>query len=156
MNNEMDDFSTPGYVNIYGIPASPANYIKPGKNPLSSMAPSILIDKDGNARLVIGGAGGSRIPTGMAFSIIKHLFMNETLTDSIAARRLHHQLAPMELLYETNFDEAIVEELNQKYGHKMVENKPDGGFAAVVGISRNEGGVEAVIDPRRGGGVEIF
>lgn len=81
--------------------------------------------------------------------------MNETLKDAIGSRRLHHQLAPMELLYETNFDASIVTEL-AKYGHVMVENPPDGGFAAVVGISNKNGEIEGVIDPRRGGGVEIF
>lgn len=156
MNNEMDDFSTPGFVNIYGIPASPANFIQPGKNPLSSMAPSLIIDKEGNPKLVIGGAGGSRIPTGIAFSLVKHLFMGETLEESIDSRRLHHQLAPMELLYETDFDAKVVEELSRVYGHKMVENRPDGGFAAVVGISTKNGDVEASFDPRRGGSIEIF
>lgn len=106
--------------------------------------------------MIIGGAGGSRIPTGVAFTLIKHLFMNETLKDAIGSRRLHHQLAPMELLYETDFDASIVSELGTKYGHKMIENPPDGGFAAVVGISNKNGEIEGVIDPRRGGGVEIF
>lgn len=107
MNNEMDDFSTPGYVNIYGIPASPANFIQPGKNPLSSMMPSILIDQQGNPTLIIGGAGGSRIPTGVAFSMIKHLFMKDSLKEAINSRRLHHQLAPMDLLYETGFGKKL-------------------------------------------------
>lgn len=88
MNNEMDDFSTPGFVNIYGIPASPANFIQPGKNPLSSMMPSILVDKNGNPTLVIGGAGGSRIPTGVAFTMVKHLLMGESLEEAISSRRL--------------------------------------------------------------------
>jgi gamma-glutamyltranspeptidase / glutathione hydrolase / leukotriene-C4 hydrolase len=107
-------------------------------------------------RLVIGGAGGSRIPSGVVFSVIRHLYMNESLAEAIDARRLHHQLAPMELRYETGFDMNIVNELNQRLGHKIVENKPDGGFAAVVGISNIDGMVEGVIDPRRGGSVEIF
>lgn len=106
--------------------------------------------------MIIGGAGGSRIPTGVAFTLIKHLFMNETLKDAIGSRRLHHQLAPMELLYESDFDASIVDELQTKYGHVVVENFPDGGFAAVVGISKKNGEIEGVIDPRRGGGVEIF
>lgn len=62
----------------------------------------------------------------------------------------------MELLYETDFDMKIVAELRDKFMHKMVENKPDGGFAAVVGISKRNGEIEGVIDPRRGGGVEVF
>lgn len=104
---------------------------------------------------MIGGAGGSRIPTGVAFSMIKHLLMGESLTDAINGRRLHHQLAPMNLQYETSFDQSIVDDLGQKFGHVMVENKPDGGFAAVVGIAKNDGEVEGVIDVRRGGGVEL-
>lgn len=107
-------------------------------------------------RLIIGGAGGSRIPSGVAFSMIKHLFMNESLKDSINARRLHHQLAPMDLRFETGFDQTIVDKLNQTYGHNVVENLPDGGFAAVVGIAKKNGEIEGVIDPRRGGSVEIF
>lgn len=105
---------------------------------------------------MIGGAGGSRIPTGVAFSMIKHLFMKESLTEAISSRRLHHQLAPMDLLFETGFDAGIVAELKQKYGHNTVENKPDGGFAAVVGISKTSDGIEGVTDPRRGGGIEII
>lgn len=50
LNNEMNDFSTPGEVNVYGIPSSPSNYIRAGKTPLSSMSPSILVDEGGHPR----------------------------------------------------------------------------------------------------------
>lgn len=63
----MDDFSTPGVVNAYGVPASPANYIEPGKRPLSSMCPTIVIDKNGDVKLVIGSAGGTRITSAVAY-----------------------------------------------------------------------------------------
>lgn len=66
LNDEMDDFSTPGVVNAYGIPASPANYIKPGKRPMSSTCPSIVLDKHGHVKLIVGGAGGSKITTSVA------------------------------------------------------------------------------------------
>ena len=66
-NNEMDDFSTPGTVNSFGVPASPSNYIEPNKMPMSSMSPTIIIDKDKQVKFITGASGGTRITTGIAF-----------------------------------------------------------------------------------------
>ncbi len=67
----MDDFSTPGVVNSFGVPSSPANYIEPGKRPLSSMCPTIVIDANGDVQLVLGSAGGTRITSAVAYVTIK-------------------------------------------------------------------------------------
>lgn len=63
----MDDFSVPGHTNAYGLPASPANYIRPGKMPVSSMCPTIILNEKGDVELIIGAAGGSRITTAVAY-----------------------------------------------------------------------------------------
>lgn len=66
-NNQMDDFSTPGVVNFYGIPPSPANFIQPGKRPMSSMCPSIITDENGDLVLAMGAAGGAKITVATAY-----------------------------------------------------------------------------------------
>lgn len=66
LNDQMDDFSTPGVTNAYGLEASPMNYIVPGKRPLSSMCPTIIVNEDGVVELIIGGAGGTKITTSVA------------------------------------------------------------------------------------------
>jgi gamma-glutamyltranspeptidase/glutathione hydrolase/leukotriene-C4 hydrolase len=70
LNNEMADFSPSSTFNFYGLPPSPTNMIQPGKRPLSSMTPAIVVDSSsGRIRLVIGAAGGVRITTSTVYVI---------------------------------------------------------------------------------------
>lgn len=66
MNNHMNDFAFPDEHNKFGLMPAPSNFIEPNKHPMSSMSPSIIIDKKGNVRLMIGAAGGAKIISSVA------------------------------------------------------------------------------------------
>ncbi|XP_055844095.1 glutathione hydrolase 1 proenzyme-like [Episyrphus balteatus] len=153
INDEMDDFSTPGTVNSYDIPASPSNFIKPGKRPLSSMCPGIILDKNGNPRMLIGAAGGSMITTAVAQAILKYLVLNWDINDAIQSKRLHHQLAPMLVTYEKNFDDATLKYL-ERVGHELEEGSA-GQFSALTTIGIKNDIPVPVYDERRVGSVSV-
>lgn len=62
----MNDFSIGRFKNQFGLPASPANRLQPGKRSLSSMSPIIVTDKNKDVQIVIGAAGGTKIPTAIS------------------------------------------------------------------------------------------
>ena len=101
----MDDFSTPNTTNSFGVPASPANYIAPGKRPVSSMAPLVVIDSR-NQRIeqVLGASGGTRITTSIAQVSMLNLLFNQDIKAAIDSPRLHSQLLPQEVIAEQGFN----------------------------------------------------
>lgn len=158
LNDEMDDFSTPGQKNVYGIPPSEANFIRPGKRPMSSMAPSIVVNADGSVGLVIGSAGGSRITTAIAHTIINFYFFKttESLAEVFAQKRLHHQLMPNHISFEDGFDELIIGQLRDIYNHTVDRVTETIGFGALVGVYAKDGTVQSAYDPRRGGSAVVI
>ncbi|XP_057307500.1 glutathione hydrolase 1 proenzyme-like [Hydractinia symbiolongicarpus] len=150
-NNEMDDFSTPGLKNLWGYLPAEANYIKPGKRPLSSMSPSIVTNADGDVIMVAGASGGSRIITATALTLIRKLFLGMDLDKAISEYRIHTHLLPYEVYVNKQFkiSDALIDGL-KKLNHKIVESS---NWAAVQSVYRKnkDGIVEAVSDPRKGG-----
>ncbi|CAH1276370.1 unnamed protein product [Diabrotica balteata] len=154
LNNQMDDFSSPSIINSYNIPPSPANFIVPGKQPMSSMVPTIVVENNGDVVMAVGAAGGSKIITSVAQMIVRHLWFDMGIKATSDLRRFHHQLWPMsvtlEPLYETEAPE-IADGL-RKIGHEVAY--ADGqGFAAATCISTRDGSVTGVWDRRRSGTV---
>lgn len=154
LNDEMDDFSTPGKINGFGLHPSPANFIKPGKRPLSSMCPTIVLDANNNTVLLVGAAGGSKITTSVAQIIIRYLFLNQSLPSAVQTKRLHHQLAPMVVQHEFEYDSAILKSL-EKRNHILESGAPESGFAALTAIGTRSVEPIPVFDNRRGGSVAV-
>ncbi|KAG5666823.1 hypothetical protein PVAND_014833 [Polypedilum vanderplanki] len=153
-NDEMDDFSVPGGPNSDGVVPSPNNFAIPGNNPISSMVPTIVVDANGEFRMAVGAAGGRRIISSTFTVLYRHLYFKESLEKAMNASRFHHQLTPMELVYEPNFDPEILTYLNQTMGHRIRDYRSN--IANVVAISKINGEVFANYDIRRSGSVEIF
>ena len=100
LNDEMDDFTAkPGAPNLFGLVQGQANAIAPGKRPLSSMTPTLVL-KDGTPVLVLGTPGGSRIITTVLEIIVNVIDHGMTLQEAVDAPRIHHQWLPDTLAAE--------------------------------------------------------
>ncbi|PSR85557.1 gamma-glutamyltranspeptidase [Coniella lustricola] len=147
LNDEMDDFSIPGVRNSFGFAPSPANYIRPGKRPMSSITPIIAEHPNGTVFFITGAAGGSRIISSTAQTAWRLLEFGMNMTEALAAPRLHDQLIPNEVHFEYSFDNSTVAAMVEK-GHKPVWVRL--GVSAVQGIQRLwDGSFEAVGEPRQ-------
>ncbi|XP_065663083.1 glutathione hydrolase 1 proenzyme [Hydra vulgaris] len=150
-NNEMDDFSSPSLMNKWGYYPSKANYIKPGKRPLSSMSPIIVVDSLGDVIMVVGGSGGSRIISGTTFTLFRKLFLDMELGEAIVEERVHTHLSPNEVYITEKYpiSQAMQDGL-KKLGHKLTTSTL---WVAVQAVYRKAAGeqISAKSDPRKGG-----
>jgi gamma-glutamyltranspeptidase/glutathione hydrolase len=124
LNDEMDDFAAKqGVPNLYGLIQGPANAIAPGKRPLSSMTPTIVL-KDGKLRFVIGSPGGSRIITTVANIFLSAADENLNIQQAVDAPRFHHQYLPDKLYLEPGFSDATMAGL-KAMGYVLSGGEPD-------------------------------
>ena len=130
LNDEMDDFAVqPGVPNAFKLIGAEANAVAPGKRPLSSMSPTIVL-KDGKPVIVTGAAGGPTIIT-QALLLLTHVIDDGMLpAEALAEPRFHHQWNPDELKIEKAFGESTLSQV-KALGHKLAESE---GFGACQAI----------------------
>jgi gamma-glutamyltranspeptidase / glutathione hydrolase len=118
LNDEMDDFSAkPGVPNSDGLIQGAANAIGPGKRPLSSMTPTMVV-RGGKTVLVLGSPGSSKIITTVANVLIGVIDYGMNIQEAVDAPRFHHQWVPDVLNVERWFSPDTVEAL-RKMGYQV-------------------------------------
>jgi gamma-glutamyltranspeptidase/glutathione hydrolase len=173
LNNEMDDFTTvEGQANAFGLHQSSANLPAPGKRPLSSMTPTIVLDEDGQVTLVAGGSGGPRIITAVLQTLLNVMLFDMTATEAVSRPRVHHQWRPNVLQVEPAMDPENAAQMGSDMGDVQramrefpISNARKRQLTAwghmwgvmsdygVVQLIRRaaDGGYDAASDPRKGG-----
>ncbi|KAL9154212.1 hypothetical protein ABFS82_10G100200 [Erythranthe guttata] len=174
LNNEMDDFSTPGDKSTDKLPPAPTNFIRPNKRPLSSMTPLIVL-KDNQLAGVIGGSGGLEIIPAVAQVFVNHFVLGMDPLAGVQSARVYHRLIPNVVSYEnwTVVDGEHIELSEERKGFlrergHQLDAKAGGAICQLVvqnlttntvdGFGRKtkldnvvRGVLTAVSDPRKGG-----
>ncbi len=160
LNNEMDDFTAKvGVPNLYGLVQGENNKIEPGKRPLSSMAPTIVL-REGKPWMILGTPGGSRIITAVTLSLLNVIDYGMDLQEALDAPRIHQQWLPEETNVETHALSPDTRALLEGMGHKLTVPQPENHVAAILigapalgakPVGRNK--FYGAIDPRRNTGL---
>jgi gamma-glutamyltranspeptidase/glutathione hydrolase len=148
LNNQMDDFATePGGANLFGLVQGDRNVVAPGKRPLSSMSPTIVL-RDGRPVLTLGGSGGPRIITAVLQVLINVTEFGMPLDEAMAAVRLHHQWRPDEVYFDRE-PPAELTAILEKAGLKMSDKRRGAAVQAIQWLP--DGTLVGGSDPRKGG-----
>jgi len=148
LNNTLDDFALDTTTrNAFGLRQSERNLLRPGARPLSSMSPLIVL-KDGKVRLVAGASGGPRIISSTLQTALNVLVEGQSVSDAVAAPRLHHQWLPEKLYVQPFQDVEMLIDLRRK-GHTLQTRRDIGHVQAIERLP--DGTLRAACDPLKGG-----
>ncbi len=154
LNNEMDDFtSKPGVPNNFGLVQGSANIIEPGKQPLSSMSPTV-VTKNGKVFLVTGSPGGSTIPTTVLQVITNVIDYGMNIQQAVDTPRFHYQGLPNRVRTEPYALKSASMETLQQWGYKIA---PLGTWGAAESLMVNPetGWIYGANDSRRPAGAAL-
>lgn len=144
LNNQMDDFSVqPGIPNAFGLVGAEANSIAPGKRPLSSMSPTLVMQA-GQPVLTLGAAGGPTIISQVLQALVYKLALGQPLPEALSGTRIHHQWRPDTLYVEPTVTQSVQEALISR-GHTL---KSLGDFGATQAIAFEHGHFIPMAEPR--------
>ena len=151
LNNELDDFAAkPDAPNAYGLLGAQANEPGPGKRPLSSMTPTILL-KDGKPVLITGSPGGSRIITTVLQVIVNAIDRHMDIAAAVSEPRIHNQWMPDQVNVEPTLAPELADAL-RGFGDNVVLQRP---FGSANSIMVTPKGIMGAADPRTHGAFAI-
>jgi gamma-glutamyltranspeptidase/glutathione hydrolase len=133
----MDDFAAkPGAANMFGLVQGEGNTIRPGKRPLSSMTPTIIL-RDGKLFMTVGAPGGARIVNAVTEVFLNVVDFGMNVQDAVDAPRFHHQWQPDILFLEKGFSPDTIDLLKQRGFHPTTtEPRPVGDSPSTTGAER--------------------
>jgi gamma-glutamyltranspeptidase/glutathione hydrolase len=153
LNNEMDDFSSrENTPNSFGLIGRHANAIEPGKRMLSSMTPTIVVDSEGQTRLVTGSPGGSTIITTVLQVVVNVLDHGMDIADAVGLPRFHHQWQPDRVVYEPWGLSPDTLKILTAEGHTLVPLPWGRGLGDANSVLRVGDELLGMSDPRNRGG----
>src|SRR5260221_3102385 len=118
LNNNMDNFAAdPGKTNQYGLIQGEANAIQPGKRPVASMTPTMLV-RDGKLYMVVGTPGGTTILNSVLQSLVNVVDFHMNAHAAVSAPRFHHQWYPDKIFMEGGFSPDTIALLRAR-GHEI-------------------------------------
>ncbi|MFN7145198.1 MAG: gamma-glutamyltransferase family protein [Myxococcota bacterium] len=149
LNNEMDDFATrPGQPNAFGLVQGENNVVAPGKRPLSSMTPTVVLGRDGTPEVAAGASGGPTIITA-TYHVVRGVLAGETPEQAVTDLRWHHQWLPDQVFLEPGHP---AKDTLVAHGHVIKEMRA---FSAAQAVRRTDAGFQAASDPRKYGAPAI-
>lgn len=140
LNDEMDDFTAkPGVPNLWGVIQGERNAIQPGKRPLSSMTPTIVLRRNGSFWFAVGARGGARIINAVMQVLINVIDHGMNIQQAIDSPRIHHQWFPDAVLYEPFGLSADTMSALERRGHKLQPAAKPQNVASAEGVMIEEG-----------------